>query len=173
MTSPGARPFETIYEDQFDYVWNTLRRLGVQERNLEDLAHDVFVIVHRKLADFDATRPLKPWLFGIAFRVASDHLKKKMHAEVLDAEIEAEDPAPLAEIRIEQADARNLVLSALLRLDEERRAVFILHELDEVPAPEIADLLNIPLNTVYSRLRLARERFTKAVRSIHREGGRA
>jgi RNA polymerase sigma-70 factor, ECF subfamily len=164
---------QSIYEEHFGYVWNSLRRLGVAERHLEDVAHDVFLVVHRQLPNYEPSRPIKPWLFGIAFRVASDHRKKKANREVLEDELHVADAAPSAEDALEQAELRALVIEALDSLDDDRRAVFVMHELDELPAPEIAEALSIPINTVYSRLRIARERFAQAVRRIEARRGRS
>ena len=160
-----APNFAQIFAREFDYVWNSLRRLGVPERDLEDLAHDVFFRIYEHLADFDTARPLKPWLFGFAFRVASDYRRRfSNRREVLGADSEAIDPAPNALDQLVQAEALSLAQLALDGLDIERRAVFILHEIDGCAMPEIASALSLPLNTAYSRLRLAREQFHAAVR---------
>jgi len=162
-------PFRAIYEAQFNYVWESLRRLGVRPADLEDVAHDVFVTVHRKLGDYDAERPLRPWLFGIAFRVASDHRRSaRFKREVFDSKEEPRDPSPTAEERVSQGQARRLVMAALETINLDQRAVFILHELDGQSVPEIAAALGAPLNTVYSRLRLARKAFAAAVSQLQR-----
>ena len=74
--SEKPKTFRQIYEAELGYVYTSLRRLGVKVRHLEDLTHDVFLVVHRKLDDYDSSRPLRPWLFGIAYRVALDHKRK-------------------------------------------------------------------------------------------------
>src|SRR5204862_1865304 len=94
--------FDAVYERELDYVWNTLRRLGVRARDLEDLAHDVFVIVFRRQAEFEVGRPVRPWLFGIAFRVASDYrrsarFQREVEGETID---EIKDEGPTAEDRV-------------------------------------------------------------------------
>jgi RNA polymerase sigma-70 factor (ECF subfamily) len=172
---PGSRPladdppagtvdFAAIYRDQVRYVWGTLRRLGARERDLEDLAHEVFVVAYRKLADYDRARPIRPWLFGIAFRVAAGERRRARH----DREIATEhvDVADDAEASDEIAARRALCLKALAELPIEQRAVLILHDLDGFSAPEIAASLEVPLNTVYSRLRLGRAKFTMAARRL-------
>ena len=169
-----APNFAQIFTREFDYVWNSLRRLGVPERDLEDLAHDVFFRIYEHLADFDTARPLKPWLFGFAFRVASDYRRRfSNRREVLDADSEAIDPAPNALDQLVQAEALSLAQLALDSLDMERRAVFILHEIDGCAMPEIAGALSLPLNTAYSRLRLAREQFHAAIRRERLRRGEA
>lgn len=161
----GWRPsFRSIYEAEFDYVWQTLRRLGVRPSDVEDVAHDVFVTVHRKLDDYDAFRPLRPWLFGIAFRVASDYRRtSRFKREVFDSEPERQDTAPIADMQFEAKEAHRLVMAALETINLDQRAVFILHELDGQTIPEVASALGEPLNTIYSRLRLARKAFVTAV----------
>ena len=165
-------PFRSIFEAESSYVWNTLRRLGVQERDLEDLAHEVFITVHRRLADYDASRPLRPWLFGISLRVAMRYRELARHRrEVMGTAIEGVDEAPRADELIDKKRAQDLVLLALDTLDFERRAVFVMHEIDGEGIPEVAEALGIPLNTAYSRLRRARELFAAAVKRIQLRRG--
>ena len=163
----GPVEFRAIYEAESSYVWKTLRRIGVPERDLEDLLHDVFVVVFRRLHEYDAARPIKPWLFGIAFRVASDYRRSSRQTrEFLEPAREIEDAAPGADERLAQARDRETVVSALGSLAPDRRAVFVMHDLDGHSAPDIAAALSIPTNTVYSRLRVAREEFAAAVRRL-------
>jgi len=157
VTSGRPPDFPTIYRSEFSYVWKTLRRLGAPPQDLEDLAHDLFVVVHRHLAEYDRARPLRPWLFGIAMRVLADFRRSPRSArEVLGETAEPVDGAPTPYENMEGAEARAVLMKALDGLDMDRRAVFVMHELDEVPVPEIARTLGVPLNTAYSRLRLAR-----------------
>jgi RNA polymerase sigma-70 factor (ECF subfamily) len=152
-----------IFDQHFDYVWATLRRLGVRDADREDLVHEVFLKVHARLNDYDPERPLRPWLFGFAYRVAADYHRLARHrVEVLGDTAEAQATAEPADERIARIERRDLFLEALRSLDLDRRAVLIMHDLDEVPIPEIAEMLGIPLNTAYSRLRLAREQLAAA-----------
>jgi RNA polymerase sigma-70 factor (ECF subfamily) len=167
-TGPAVHPrLEELYQRQFDYVWQTLRRLGVRPDDLEDVAHDVFVVVHRRLVDYDPTRPVRPWLFGIAYRVASEHRRRPPATSRTAAPgvevAEIPDSGPSPERVLAGEEARRQVARALEKLPLEQRAVFVLHDIDGVSAPEIARALEVPLNTVYSRLRLAREKFLAAV----------
>lgn len=153
-------------------MWNTLRRLGVARDDLEDLAHDVFVVVYRKLGDYDPARPIRPWLFGIAFRVAAGHFRKSHHARELPREeIEAAADGTTKVSREDAAHARDVVIASLAVLDLDQRAAFVLHDIDGYSAPEIADALDVSVNTVYSRIRLARAKFAKAARRICDRGG--
>ena len=171
--APSRPPsFRAIFEAEGGYVWNTLRRLGVQDRDLEDLAHDVFVTVHRRIGDYDPSRPLRPWLFGICLRVAMRYRDLARHRrEVMDAEVEPADEAPDAEALLVQKQAKDLVAEAMEALDMDRRAVFVMHEIDGEGIPEVAEALGIPLNTAYSRLRLARAEFAEHVVRLRRRGG--
>jgi RNA polymerase sigma-70 factor (ECF subfamily) len=155
--------FRAIFETGFDYVWNAVRRLGVARSDLEDVSHDVLFAVYRKIDTYDPERPLRPWLFAFSFRAASEyHRRRRVRGEVGEP-VEAVDTSPLAEERLLERENCTLVAAALETLDLDRRAVFVLHDLDDVPVPEIARTLDIPLNTAYSRLRVARERFVKAL----------
>lgn len=174
VSSAGASrvaEFRAIYDAELAWTWNALRRLGVPERHLEDVAHDVFVVLYRKLDEYDRSRPLRPWIFGIAHRVASDFRRKASHArEVPDESPAPVETAPDPEAQLEGEHARALLARALDALDDDKRAVFVLHELEEEPMPRIAEALAIPLNTAYSRLRLARRDFTAAVTRLRARG---
>ncbi len=171
-TPPPLAEFREVYEAEFDYVWRTLRRLGVPERDLEDVSHDVFVAFYRARDSYDRTRPLRPWLFGIAFRVASDFRRRAQHRyEVPSEPREVPDGAPDAAEQLQASENRALVLRGLQALDLDRRAVFVMHDLDGHSMPEIAAVLAVPLNTLYSRLRLARSEFAAAVKRDRRQRG--
>jgi RNA polymerase sigma-70 factor (ECF subfamily) len=156
----------TIYEAEIGYVSESLQRLGVRYGDVEDIAHDVFVTLQRKLVDYDATRPLRPWLFGICLRIASDYRRSaRIRRETGSDHIsEPVDDAARPDDQLIARDARRRVLAGLDALSLEQRAVFVLHELDDISISEVAVALEIPLNTAYSRLRLARARFTAAIR---------
>jgi RNA polymerase sigma-70 factor, ECF subfamily len=165
VESAGRPSFSDIFARDLGYVWTSLRRLGVPNRDLEDLSHDVFFRVYQRLADYDPERPFRPWLFGFCFRVASDYRRRfSNQREVLGAELEPIDPSPDALDRLVQAEATSLAQLVLQSLELERRAVFVMHEIDGCPIPEVANTLGIPLNTAYSRLRLAREQFAEGLR---------
>lgn len=154
----GTDHFDVIYDRELDYVWKTLGRLGVPPADLADAAHDVFVIVYRRRDELDPARPVRPWLFGIARRIAAQRRRKRR--EVLDDTIEppAAGAAPHAE--------RDLLWRALARLDEDRVEVLVLHDLEGYTGAEIANLLAIPVNTVHSRLRLARADLLAALQRL-------
>ena len=180
MTAPAARTavasdeaeFRAVYQAQFGYVFNSLRRLGVPSKDLEDLAHDTFVTAWRRRDTFDAGRAVRPWLFGIAFRLASDFRQLARHRhEVGDEGQDASSDAPSPDEAIDHAKGQQRVLEALESLDLDRRAVFILHEIDGQPIPEIALALGVPVNTAYSRLRLGRKEFAEAIERLRARRG--
>jgi len=161
--------FEAAYRAELDWVYRTVIRLGARERDAEDLVHDVFIAFYRTIETYDPKRPLRPWLFGVAFRVVSDYRRKASFSrEQPDAMPAGERPgqALAADDSVERNEKRRLILTALEDLPIEQRAVFIGVELDETPVPDLADALQIPLNTCYSRLRLARARFTTTIERL-------
>ncbi len=160
--------FTRIFAEELGYVCGTLRRMGVHPRDVEDIAHDVFVRVYAKLDTYDPSRPIRPWLFGFAFRSASDYRRLARHRLELmstnDRQVDGPAQAPLAEEALESREEQSMVLEALETIELDRRAVLIAYELDECPMKSIADALQIPLATGYSRLRIAREEFAAAIR---------
>ncbi len=132
--------------------------------------HEVFLAVHGQLDRYDPARPIRPWLFAFCFRVAS-HYRRKARREVIDdGAPELEDTAEGAEALVERERRRKLVLLALDGMDLDRRAVFVLHELDGTSCEQIAQSLEIPVGTVYSRLRVARQEFAAKVARLQRKG---
>jgi RNA polymerase sigma-70 factor (ECF subfamily) len=151
-----------VYERHFDYVWRSLRRLGVQPGAVDDALQEVFLVVHRRLSEFDGRASIKTWLFAIALRVAPQYRRAaRRNEESVDVEPASTELAP--DEALASARAARTLYAILDELEETRREVFVMAELEELPAKEIADLTGAPLNTVYSRLRLARRDFNAAV----------
>jgi RNA polymerase sigma-70 factor (ECF subfamily) len=168
----GRLDATAIFQQEFRYVWNSLRRLGVHDRDLEDMAHEVFVRVHDQLPLFDPERSLRPWLFGIALGIATNYRRLARHRLQLMAEPpEVTDQARRADENLEQQEEAELVHAALQKVTLEQRAVLVLHELDGCPIPEVATTLGLSLNTAYSRLRLGREAFRSAFRRMATQKG--
>lgn len=161
--SPGGSgpTFTAIYGEYFRAIWRTLRRLGVERAQLDDAVQDVFVVVHRRLAEFDG-RSLRGWLYAIAVRVASDYRRAVAHRRTVPLPETLVDPAPDPARARELDDAVRLLHELLGELDESKRTVFVLGELEELSVPEIAEALGENQNTVASRLRAARARFEQA-----------
>jgi len=152
------------------FVWRSLARLGVREEQLADATQDVFVVVHRRLADFEQRSSLKTWIFGIALRVAST--VRRSHRRVVE---------PLSEDLVDQraeapfeaavrSEAVGLLYRALGELTDDQRAMFILVELEQMSVPEAAAAVNANLHTATSRLKTARRRFDEAVQRRRGQG---
>jgi len=157
--------FVDVFDSHFAWVWSTLQRFGVSEAEAPDIAQEVFVVVHAQLANYDATRPMRPWLFGIAYRIATRWRALARHRRELSTEDlgEIPDGRPAADEALERDEVRALVRRALATLSPTRRAVLTMNVLDEQAMPDVAEQLGIPVNTAYSRLRRAREDLAKAV----------
>ncbi|CAN5502713.1 hypothetical protein BH09MYX1_BH09MYX1_32490 [soil metagenome] len=163
-----ALGFRGLYDDHVDFVWRNLRRSGVTEADVDARTQEVFVVAHRRLATFeDRGHGPRAWLYQIILRVASESRRhRRRHPEDADGGIAegiaygTSDPAADAE-RNEELGRLD---SALGQLDEDKRAVLVLHDVEEMTAPEIAEATGVPLNTVYSRLRLGRQRLEEILR---------
>lgn len=155
--------FGTIYDEYFRAVWRTLRRLGVAPAELDDAVQEVFIVVHRRLASFDG-RSLRGWLYAIAVRVASDHRRGAAHRRTVPLSETLVDGAPDPARTSELGESVRVLHALLAELDEAKRTVFVLGELEELSVPEIAEALGENPNTIYARLRSARAKFDAAYR---------
>ena len=166
-SAPVAHEFDAIYREHFPFVWRNLRRLGVADAHVEDAAQEVWVVVHRRLGDFEGRSSVRTWLFGIAMRTASDHRRWRRRKDPRDRHDDVDavaSRAPSPEELTARSQAARALDALLDALPDERRAVFMLAELEQMSAPEIALAVGAPLNTVYSRLRVARAEFEAAAR---------
>ncbi len=158
--------FRKVYDDHVAFVWRSLRRLGVGESAMHDAVQEVFMIVYRRLPEFVERASITTWLFRICMGVARDHRRRAhVRREVFDDfnfELRV-DPADDAARVAERREDLALFDAALSKLDFDQSAVFILFELEDMSGEQIADVLAVPLGTVYSRLRLARQAFRRAV----------
>ena len=160
------------FQKELDYVYRTLRRLGTAASEVDDLAQEVFLALRRCWNDYDQGRPLRPFLFGISFRIASAY-ERKRRREVAFGVVEVGDAGPGPDDALQSKQARALVLAALERIPLPRRAVLVMHDLEEVPMRQVATALSIPLFTAYSRLRKARTELEAAIRRTGKDvGGR-
>jgi len=173
-----AVDFASIYEAHFPFVWRTVRRLGIAPGTVDDLVQEVFLVVHRRLGDFEGRSSIKTWLFGIVRRVVRDHRRSQTRKPATPTEdfdgVASDASTPLE--ATERAEAVRLLHTLLDALDDDRREVFVLAELEQMSAPEIAEATATNVNTVYTRLRAARKDFEEAVarhraRTAHLESG--
>jgi RNA polymerase sigma-70 factor (ECF subfamily) len=169
--------FAVVYRHYFDFVWSLARRFGVEPEAMDDVVQEVFLVIHAKLDTLENPDALRSWIYGVVRRSVSSHRrarKTRLGAEVAVgyvAQMPSDVASPLAQAEA-HADLQ-LLASLLSELDEPKREVFAMVELDELTAPEVAELLDIPLNTAYSRLRAARQAFQEALaRHKARTGGR-
>ena len=161
-TEVALPTFDEVYSAHFAFVWRVLRTFGVADAGLEDAAQDVFVVVHRRLPEFEGRAAITTWLFAIARRVAQSHRRKDGRTDPLDEEPVGSSDTFAA---FSRAQAAATVMSILDTMDEDKRIVFALVELEQLSVPEVARMLDLNLNTAYSRLRLARHAFELAVRA--------
>jgi RNA polymerase sigma-70 factor (ECF subfamily) len=166
---------EALYAAELRCIYSFLHRLGARGTDLEDLAHDVFVTALRRWSAFDPSRPVRPWLLGIAFRVMADFRRKGSSSrEIADGSVEQSQAPSLqesAEDRVDRREKQELIQEALESLEPDRRAVFVMFELEGISAADISESLGTPVATTYSRLRVGREEFTAAVRRIQLRRG--
>lgn len=161
--TPIAPAFEALYREHYRFVWKSVRRLGVPDPEVDDVVQDVFMVVHRRLDDFEGRSSIRTWLFAIAYRVVRD--RRRSFAARRDREGQIEPPRPPTEPdrRLARHQAVVALDDLLTALDDDQRATFVMAEVLHMSAPEIATLTEVKLNTVYSRLRRAREAFEEAL----------
>jgi RNA polymerase sigma-70 factor (ECF subfamily) len=164
--------FRALFDENFRVVWNALRRFGVAEADREDLANEVFFRVYKAIDQYDSGRPARPWLVAFAARVASEHRRLARHRHEVPGEgVEPRAPSSAPESKIERAEQRAVLAEALDTLDDDKRVVFVLHDLEEVATPDVARALDLPEGTVSSRLRAARADLLIAVKRIRARKG--
>jgi len=163
VAAPPALTLNVVYETHFDFVWRSARRLGVASLYVDDVVQEVFLVVHRRLGEFEGRSSLKTWLFGITRRIVRDQRRsaRRKPSEPLGT-FEPPDLGPAADVRMTQEEETRLLHALLDELDEDKREVFVLAELEQMSGPEIAEALDVNLNTVYARLRAARAAFEQA-----------
>lgn len=177
---PATRDIDRVYAEHFRYVWRCLRALGVRDAALDDAVHDVFLVVQQKLASFDGQAALTTWLYAIALRVArrarATARKDAWRFAPVGASSHSLDGTPSAEAEpaatvvhdhperlLEHGERLSLARHALDRLDDDKREAFVLSQVEQMSAPEIAEITGLPVNTVYSRVRAAKLAFQAEV----------
>jgi RNA polymerase sigma-70 factor (ECF subfamily) len=160
-----AQRYCELYEDHFEFVWRSARYLGEPLSTLDDAVQDVFLVAYRRFQDFEARASPKTWLFAITLRVVSDHRRSRRRKVRLLERARQMVSGPVATPfeYAAKAERGRVLMSALEQLSDEQRAVFVMADLEEVNATDVASVLNVNLNTVYSRLRIARRKVSAAV----------
>lgn len=161
---PQILEFREVYDRHFGFVWRCLRALGVGSAHLDDAAQEVFLAVHRGLSGFRGDSELRTWLYGIVHNVAFKHRRtaaRKGRAEPLLAEPVGTGPSP--DEQAQDAQAAAFVAQFAATLDDKKRDVFVLALVEGLPTPEVAEILGVPLNTAYTRLRSVRAELRAAL----------
>ncbi|MEM9462278.1 MAG: sigma-70 family RNA polymerase sigma factor [Myxococcota bacterium] len=151
-----------LYREHAGFVWRLARHLGAPSADLDDIVHDAFLIAHRRRHDFDPSRPPRNWLFGITNNLVMRARTGQRRAASRLRPVPSDDmpgDQPGADEIVQRAEGYALLEGFLTTLPAPQRDVFVLHDLESMSAPQVADTLGVKLNTVYSRLRLARKRF--------------
>ena len=164
----GVPEFSAVYRQYFEFVWACTRRFGVSEHELDDVVQEIFIVIHGRLATIEKPESLRSWIYGVVRRTASTHRRSKRSKAVSDNMLAFESPiqypaAPSPQDLAEQSAQVRLLWQLLEKLSPNKREVFVLAELDEMTVPEIATALELPVNTVYSRLRHARLELDEAL----------
>lgn len=165
--------FDTIYAEHFDFVWRNLRRLGVRESGLRDAAQEVFIVVHRRLGEFVPRGTLRSWLYSILRRVAAAQ-RRQFHGsfgyKVGLSEVEdrvADESHPDPEGNAVRGQALRQLIELLECLDDDKRDVLVLVDLEGMSVPEACLTLEVNTNTLYSRLRAARQQMRQGFAERH------
>jgi RNA polymerase sigma-70 factor, ECF subfamily len=168
----ATAPFPDIVRAYSGYVWRVLRCLGAAEADLDDLCQETFLIVHRRLATFEGRSALRSWIYGIAFRVVSDHRSRahRRHETVTDRPPERAALAAQEE-SLERREEWAMLDRLLRQLSDEQRHVFVLYEVEELSMREIAEIVKCPIQTAYSRLHAARKNVSDALAALRTEEG--
>jgi RNA polymerase sigma-70 factor (ECF subfamily) len=180
-SAPGPQPrtaeprqapadFDSVYEENLRFVWRAARRLGIDPADTDDVVQEVFVVAHRKLPEFEGRAQIKTWLYKIAVGVVRHYFRTQRRKP---GNRPAESPKELDTLgdrrhggpaeAAERAEAVRILDGILARLDAEKREVFVLAEIEQLSSVEIAEVLGVNLNTIYSRLRTARQEFERAL----------
>jgi RNA polymerase sigma-70 factor (ECF subfamily) len=165
--STSREEFGRIFREHAPFAWRTLRRLGVDARETDDACQDVFVVVQRKLGQFEGRSSLKTWIYGVCLKVASDYRRRAssrretLHASFPDRAAEGGPHAAL-----ERKEALRLLDALLDGLDEDKRAVFVLYEIEQLSMREVAEIVACPAQTAYARLYAARRQVQQSAEAM-------
>lgn len=167
LEAGAAGPWPAVYAEHAGFVWRSLRRLGVDAASVDDATQEVFLIAFQRHAEFEGRSSYRTWLYGIAFHVAKRVARAQARSATEPFDESLVDTTGLSpQEALARTEAVRRLYAVLEQLDQDRRAVFVMTELEQMSAPEIAELTQAPLNTVYSRLRAARKDFEAALKRL-------
>jgi RNA polymerase sigma-70 factor (ECF subfamily) len=173
LSAPGSvvaplGNFKRIYDEQLPFMWRAARHLGVAPSAIEDVLQEVFLVVHRRLPEFEGRSTMRTWMYGILLHVVRNHRRAQRRGHFARAVPTVEDLAASSGAgpheAAETAEEMRTLQALLEELDDARREVFVLVELEQLAVPEIAEMLGEKTNTIYGRLRAARQQFEQALR---------
>jgi RNA polymerase sigma-70 factor, ECF subfamily len=173
----GRESFNGIYSQHFSFVWRCLRSLGVPRAALDDAAQEVFLVVHRRLSEFEGHSTIRTWLFGIVRRVAFNQRRAARRRLAREGVRQGQGGTPDEPVQqgpldsVVNAEAAAFIERFVAKLPERKREVFILVMIEEMSVPDVAEALSIPLNTAYTRLRSARAALRRASAERERRDG--
>lgn len=170
LPAPDSGCLDT-FEQELDYLFGTLQRLGARPGDIDDLLQDIFLILYSNWPTLDTTRGLRPWLFGVAFRVVRTHRRRRAR-ESCSGGLDPQDDAPGPEGWLQGQESLALLSVALECLPIARRSVLIMHDLDGLEVVDIARQLSLTKFGVYARLYKGRKELATAVRRLRKQGGR-
>ena len=169
-SSVSVPDFDTVYEAHLDFVWRAVCRMGIGPVDADDVVQEVFFIVHRRLAEFEGRAQLKTWVFKILVHVVRHYWRTHQRKP---GDRAAEDPTEIQTLpadhedspaaTLERVEALRVLDRLLAELDEDKREVFVLTEIEQMTAVQIAEIVGANVNTIASRLRAARQEFEKAL----------
>ena len=158
--------FQVVYEEQFEFVWTSVQRLGVDASAIDDVVQEVFIVIHARLHTLQHPEALRSWVYGVVRRTVSTYRRSRRTRAIVSATadgLEVESPGPTPFDIAQTNSDLEFVARLLAELDEPRRELLALVDLHEMTVPEAAAALDMPLNTAYSRLRKARLAFEAAL----------
>ncbi len=167
---PRAETFDEVFDALSADIWRALLRLGVRERDVDDALQETFLVVHRRLGDFEGRSSLRTFVYGIALRVASDYRRRAYHRRVqLPGELPDSAVAAEQDRWTARRDARAVLDALLAQLDEPKLQVFVLFSIEELPMAEVAEAVGCTVKAGYRRLDAARKQMKKTLETLELE----
>ncbi len=160
---PRHPDFREVFDQHWPFVWRVLQHFGVRTADVEDLGQEVFLVAHKRLGDFDPSRPMRAWLAGICRNVAIAHRRRAYVRRETPCDSVPEQTVFTTQLQlVEDREALRRLERVLAQLPEDQRTVFLLHQVEQMPMSEVAVMLECPLQTGYSRYKAALQRIQAA-----------